>query len=161
MSHFPEKKKWGVVTTKFCSFYSIIYIYIYIYMLCAVYVIGLSCLVKNGEHSQHFLPFSNDRPFNVHSHFSPSITFRNHSGKDILKSDDRMTKMHCKTLNWEALCVEVRQVNSPECVYVCVLYLTNTGNKCPTNKQNFRLPHYIILKIKPCHYHFYIRHIPH
>ena len=136
-------------------------------MLCAVHVIGLSCLIRNGEHSKHFWPFSNDRLFNVHSHFSPSITFRNHSGKDILKSDDRVTKIHCKTLNWEALCVEVRQVHSPVCVYiyiyiyiyiymcvcvcVCVLYLINTGNKCPTHKQNFQLPHYIILKIKPCY----------
>jgi len=81
-------------------------------MLCAVHVIVLSCLIRNGEHSLHFLPFDNDRPFNVaRSHFSPSITFRNHSEKYIPKSDDRMTKIHCKTLNWEALCVEVRQVH--------------------------------------------------
>jgi hypothetical protein len=129
-------------------------------MLCAVHVIALSCRIRNSEHSQHFFPLSNDRPFNaVHSHFSPSITFRNHSGKDILKSDDRMTKIHCKTLNWEALCVEVQQVHSLECVCmcvcvcvcVCVLYLTNTGNKCPTHKKKFQLPHYIILEIKPCY----------
>lgn len=106
MSHFPENNFGGLQS-------SVVFAPIwYIYMLCAVHVIGLSCLTRNGEHSQHFLPFSNGRPFNVvHSRFWPSKTFRNHSGKYIPKSDDRITKIHCKTLNWEALCVEVRQVH--------------------------------------------------
>jgi predicted membrane protein len=97
------------------------------WMLCAVHVIGLSCRIRNSEHLHISFRCLMIVLFNVvHSHFSPSITFRNHSGKDILRSDGRMTKIRCKTLNWEALCVEPQQVHSPQ--RVCVLYLTNTGN---------------------------------
>ena len=66
-----------------------------------VYLIGLSCRIRNSEYSQRFFPFSNNRHFEVvHSHlFLAQHNNGNHLRKDMLKSDEHTATKRFQKLN--------------------------------------------------------------